>query len=480
MTEHTDKLKEILSTSLQNRNTQYSPTIQEECVKELVELVPHLPEQAEQIIRAATNISDELCHKGHYGNAFRTANHIFGKLHALPNTGMLCAEATQTLINSAMDAGEYETAFNGIRKFMTTGFEKRNMMFNCGESAMKAALDDCAQNPNFPKLKAAKFAAWIVGRDNHDCSYLDDIARIAEQQSQPAFAIECYADIAALNINYAPRSLSHFIPLDKAKELFLRPTETCNIYTDPNIESAAQKLAPLCPSRVVHDIRDALRDRSYNTLALSIANIHLRCDIKLHRGIHPTGPEGIIDLASEALPQLQNEMKEQGHLSPQSTKLCIDVAASCGLILQFQQNPSSLPLSSLPLNAKGLDVAPYQAFDMLFDSRENGKINFLNCMQASGFYPEDDSYINRMTKLCEHIYTRAPHVDNRSDIIDTTTAAFNDVLINYADQFYDEAATENALMDFNRATRPLIPEGYRSLGPGLRQRQERPLLKLAV
>lgn len=481
MTEHTDKLREILSTSLQNRNTRYSPTIQEKCVADLVELVPHLPNQAEQIIRAATNISDELCHKGHYRNAFRTAGYILAQADDLPNTGMLCTKATQTLINSAMDARVYQTAFNGIYKFMTIGVAKKIPgMFDFGANAMKAALDDCVQNPNSPKLKAAKFAAGMVARDNHDYSYLWTIARIAEQQSQPVFAIECYAGILE-GIRCDTETAQKSDAKEKITQLFLNPTQTCDIYADPNIETAVTKLAYVLgemSSEEISSISLALQDHGHNALALSITNSYLNNRVDQLEHLNKEEVQNMIELASESLRQLQSEMREHGHLSPQSTKLCIEVAASCGLVMKVQQ---SFPQNVL--DAKGLDVAPYQALDMLFDSRENGRIDFLNCsIGTSGFYPENDPYTNRIYLLCQHIHIHTPHVENAPEIIDTTTAAFKDVLINYADKFYDEAATENMLRDFNRATRPLIliPEGYRSLGPGLRQRRERPQLKLAV
>lgn len=474
---HVQVLQNILTQAMQHRNgaDQYSPRLQEKYVKDLVELVPHLPEHAEQIIQAATNISDDLCHKGHYGNAFRTAGHIFGKLDALPNTGMLCAKATQTLINSAMDAGEYQTAFLGIYKFMTIGVAKKiPEMFDFGANAMKAALDDCAQNPNSPKLKAAKSAADMVARDNHDYSYLWTIARIAEQQSQPAFAIECYADIAEFYIQDDTYAKKRVAPLKVAEELFLNPTKTCNIYADPNIESAVKKLAPLCPPQLMHSIRDALRDNSYNALALYIANLPVDDDLLLEVNPRQIFVQKIADLASEALPQLQREMEEHKYLSPESIKLCIVVAHSCGLILQVQQK-----FPPFPLDAKGLDVAPYQALDMLFDSRPEGKIDLLSIATAASAYPVNDAYAKNIHELCSGI---RPKNSSGDYILDTTTPAFKDVLINYADKFYDEAATESMLRDFNCATRPLIltPESYRSLGPGIRQRKERPLLKLAV
>lgn len=481
---HAKQLQDILQKSSENRapSAQYSPELQEQCVYDLVALTLHLPAHQEQLITTATHINNDLCQKGYYETAFRTAERILRESSKLPNLAMHCAEATRTLINSAMDAGEYSIAFSGIRDLATTGKQRCNQeMVDYGHAAMHAALKDCEQNPNPVKLEAAESAAYSIARDNHNYDYLNLIATIAKQQSYPRFAVQSYTAMAELMVkqNNSQRStyrLNPSEPADEVCQLFLKPTEACNIYANPNdVETYVSSLMGVwhrVSSRMGPLIGNELQSRGYKALALSIANLPVDDDLLLVVYPRRVLVQKIADLASEALPQLQREMEEHKHLSPESVKLCIAVAHSCGLIQQVKEK-----WPQMPFDAKGLDAEPYLPLNMVFDSRQNNNIILPNIADATSSYPADDCYVNNIRKLCRYIPLGNP---DENFITDTSSPSFKQALTKFADQFYEEAVTENMLRDFNRTTRPLIPEGYRSLGPGLRQRRERPPLKLAV
>ncbi len=464
------KLIEILTLSTKNResNGEYSPKTQEDCVNQLLTLLPFMPEQAELIMTAAVNISDELSQRGYFKNAFRTSDDIFEK-------GNL--KATRTLMNCAMDAANYLTAFECMKRLREKDPSVRD--------DLAASIEDCRARPNPGKLDAAASTAHIFARDFNDFVHLETIADIAEKQSQPTLALEVYSNFDELS--WSKNIKFTFDPKVKAADLFLNPTETCNIYDTSSLERAVCLFARISSpwdhfseiNGITHQVSCALKERGHKALALTVTTMSLSlknnvaCDQK-HRGVileHDITKlaNNAAALASEFLPEIQSEMEQQGYLSLQSLKICTEIARTCGITMNLQQNGLGKAF-----DLKGLDSDPYMALDMLYDSRPEGKLDTLKVVAATGLYPKEDLYARRLDAICLYLNVRTPE----NEPTDTKCPLIKEALTRYADWSYQEAATENALRDFNRATKPLLPQGYRSLGAGIRQRTERPVLRL--